>query len=82
MSQIQLKFGQSFISELTYCLLAVHALVEVFKLKFAFSFGPSLAYTMSTLDPLLLEGMTAGDPLLWLLPTLGQEPLVQINAQL
>lgn len=65
----------------TNCLLSVHALIEIFKLQFAFFLSTGLTDAMATLDPLLLKGMAACSSLVRLLPALGQDPLVQVNSQ-
>lgn len=70
------------LSDCTYSLKAVHALVEVFPLNVALLTGPGLADGMGTLDPLLLKGMAEGRPLARLLAALSQQPLVHIDAQL
>ena len=62
-------------------LLPVHALVEILKLQLALLLGAGLPNTMSTLDPLLLEGVAARRPLVRLLPALQQQPAVQVDTE-
>lgn len=64
----------------TYQLLPVHALVEVLKLQLALLLGPGEADAMGALDPLLLEGVAAGRPLVGLLSALQQDPAVHVDA--
>lgn len=54
----------------TYQLLPVHALVEVLKLQLALLLGPGVADAVGAFDPLLLEGVAAGRPLVGLLSAL------------
>lgn len=65
----------------TYQLLPVHALVEVLKLQLALLLGPGVADAVGALDPLLLEGVAAGRPLVGLLSALQQDPAVHVDAQ-
>ncbi len=65
----------------TYCLLPVHALVEVLKLQLALLLGPGLSDAVGTLDPLLLKGVAARRPLVGLLSALQQQPAVQVDAK-
>ena len=60
----------------THRLLSVHALIEVLKLELAFLLGTGLTNAIRTLDPLLLKGVAAGCPFIWLLSTLDQHPFV------
>lgn len=62
-------------------LLSVHALIEIFKLEFAFFLRTGMPDAMTTLDPLLLEGVAACSSLVRLLAALGQDPLVQLDSQ-
>lgn len=59
----------------------MHALVEVLKLQLALLLGPGVADAVGALDPLLLEGVAAGRPLVGLLSTLQQDPAVHVDAQ-
>lgn len=65
----------------TYCLLPVHALVEVLKLNLALRLGTGLPNAMGTFDPLLLKGMAACRPLVGLLATLHQQPAIHVDAE-
>lgn len=59
----------------------MHALVEVLKLQLALLLGTGIPDAMGTLDPLLLKGMAARRRLVGLLPTLQQQPAVQVDAK-
>lgn len=65
----------------TYCLLPVHALVEILKLQSALFFGASLPDAVGTFDPLLLEGMAACSLLIRLRRALRQDPFVHVDAE-
>lgn len=65
----------------TYCLLPVHTLVEVLKFQLAVLLGARLSNAVGTFDPFLLKSVAACRPLVGLRPTLGQDPVVQVNAQ-
>ena len=59
----------------------MHALIEVLHLQLALDLCTCLADAMSTLQELLLEGVAAGGPLVWLLAALQQQPAVQVDTQ-
>lgn len=59
----------------------MHALIEIFKLEFAFFLSTGVTDAMATLDPLLLKGMAACGSLVRLLSALGQDPVVQVYSQ-
>ena len=65
----------------TYRLIPVHALIEVLHLQLALNLCACLADAIGTLQELLLEGVAAGSPLVWLLAALQQQPAVHVDTQ-